>query len=151
MPFNTRSFRPTRRDIFVACVTALCVLVWSQTQLEHFTENRDDVNLLSARTPTKPKPDPNDHLTAPRVLVSGHHGRPHGAVMQNKPPNFMPSTTVLAHHDGWTLFENLYMFDGTLLIVSDEESSSFPQRRLMTSTGRLKTPHAPVHHLITCY
>lgn len=63
-----------------------------------------------------------------------------------------PSTRVINHAPGWTMFENLYMSNGTLYIVTspDEEQSplafdggllkaewehGFPPRRMMTSTG----------------
>ncbi|KAF8316420.1 hypothetical protein DL93DRAFT_2056393 [Clavulina sp. PMI_390] len=47
----------------------------------------------------------------------------------------MPPTTMIGHGDGWTLFDNLYMFNGTLLVVSDEDRDTFPETRMMTSTG----------------
>lgn len=48
----------------------------------------------------------------------------------------LPSTELLAHAPGWTLFRNLYMSNGTLFIVADDhERQRFPEIRLMTSTG----------------
>lgn len=69
----------------------------------------------------------------------------------NRNPRLKPSR-VLSHSAGWTLFENLYMSDGTLYIVTspDEEpytadtytgmpmegwESGWPSVRMMTSTG----------------
>ncbi|KAF8963256.1 hypothetical protein BDZ97DRAFT_2059156 [Flammula alnicola] len=55
----------------------------------------------------------------------------------------LPPTEVLAHAPGWTLFRNLYMSNGTLLLVADEEGrKNFPEIRMMTSTGlaALNTP-----------
>lgn len=50
----------------------------------------------------------------------------------------IPETFIVAHAPGWTLFENLYMANGTLYIVSTESRKpSFPQIRMMTSTGLL--------------
>ncbi|KAJ7147032.1 hypothetical protein C8R43DRAFT_953243 [Mycena crocata] len=45
----------------------------------------------------------------------------------------LPPTTIIAHAPGWTLFRNLYMSNGTFLIVSDT-SKEFPEMRLMAST-----------------
>ncbi|CAK5284098.1 unnamed protein product [Mycena citricolor] len=45
----------------------------------------------------------------------------------------IPETTIVAHAPGWTLFENLYMYNDTLVFVSDTPSD-FPDMRLMTST-----------------
>ncbi|KAH9480331.1 hypothetical protein JR316_0006929 [Psilocybe cubensis] len=48
----------------------------------------------------------------------------------------LPSTELLAHAPGWTLFRNLYMSNGTLYIVADDDArKSFPEIRMMTSTG----------------
>jgi hypothetical protein len=62
----------------------------------------------------------------------------------------LPRTRVLNHAPGWTMFENLYMSNGTLFVVlgaEDEENgldrgmvkdgweNGFPLRRMMTSTG----------------
>ncbi|PPQ94352.1 hypothetical protein CVT25_000680 [Psilocybe cyanescens] len=48
----------------------------------------------------------------------------------------LPSTELLAHAPGWTLFRNLYMSNGTLYIVADDRArQSFPEIRMMTSTG----------------
>ncbi|CAA7259230.1 unnamed protein product [Cyclocybe aegerita] len=55
----------------------------------------------------------------------------------------IPETSLIAHAPGWTLFRNLYMSNGTLLVVaSDAEQNGFPQVRMMTSTGliALTTP-----------
>ncbi|WWD17859.1 hypothetical protein CI109_102303 [Kwoniella shandongensis] len=45
-----------------------------------------------------------------------------------------PRTTVLAHAPGWTIFDQIYLFNGTWFIVTDNPSS-IPLLRLMTSTG----------------
>lgn len=49
-------------------------------------------------------------------------------------PGPLTSTTILAHAPGWTLFRDIYMMNGTLLIVTDRPSE-FPKIRMMTSTG----------------
>jgi len=41
----------------------------------------------------------------------------------------------MKHAPGWTVFENLYMSNGTIYIVTDEPQDKWPERRLMTSTG----------------
>lgn len=46
----------------------------------------------------------------------------------------LPSTSVTYHAPGWTLFRNLYMSNGTLYILSSDQSM-FPEIRMMTSTG----------------
>ncbi|CAL1708029.1 unnamed protein product [Somion occarium] len=46
-----------------------------------------------------------------------------------------PETTIMSHAPGWTVFENLYMSNGTLFIVSSHPPSSFPDIQYITSTG----------------
>ncbi|OSD01278.1 hypothetical protein PYCCODRAFT_1426009 [Trametes coccinea BRFM310] len=46
----------------------------------------------------------------------------------------IPETTILSHAPGWTLFQNIYMSNGTMYIVTSRPSS-FPDISLMTSTG----------------
>lgn len=48
--------------------------------------------------------------------------------------NTMPRTEVVAHAPGWTIFRNLYLLNGTWIIVTDSPSD-FPLLRMMTSTG----------------
>ncbi|KIL60351.1 hypothetical protein M378DRAFT_83855 [Amanita muscaria Koide BX008] len=52
----------------------------------------------------------------------------------SEPMTSLPHTSVIAHAPGWTLFKNLYMAGGTLLIVSPS-NTSFPKIRMMTSPG----------------
>ncbi|KAF8599534.1 hypothetical protein BDV93DRAFT_449217, partial [Ceratobasidium sp. AG-I] len=53
----------------------------------------------------------------------------------------LPKTKLLKHGPGWTVFENIYMSNGTMYIITDDPSA-WPSRRMMTSTGltALNTP-----------
>lgn len=45
-------------------------------------------------------------------------------------------TTVMREHaHGWTLFEDVYMANGTMFVVSDEPRDAFPPLEAITSTG----------------
>ncbi|KAJ9116172.1 hypothetical protein QFC20_000852 [Naganishia adeliensis] len=44
------------------------------------------------------------------------------------------ATRITGHSPGWTVFENLYLFNGTLFIVTNDPHQ-YPELRLMTSTG----------------
>ncbi|KAF8556341.1 hypothetical protein OG21DRAFT_1602307 [Imleria badia] len=46
----------------------------------------------------------------------------------------LPETTIVEHVPGWTLFRDIYMANGTLLILTSSPSS-LPETRYMTSTG----------------
>lgn len=146
---SSRSFRPTRRDLFVACISAALCVLWFQasSDVDSFSgvSERDAWNLQS---PLDIDPIPNPPgglLDAPdsRIIID-HPASPLVSHKDKakKPAEVMPSTTMLGHGAGWTLFENLYMYNGTLLVVSDEGEETFPEKRLMTSTG-LPADNAP--------
>lgn len=66
---------------------------------------------------------PRDPLPPPPILPS--------------PPDIsyeIPQTELVSHAPGWTIFRNLYMADGTLIIVTSNPDS-FPDIKFMTSTG----------------
>lgn len=46
----------------------------------------------------------------------------------------LPETTIVEHVPGWTLFRDIYMANGTLLILTSSPSL-LPEARYMTSTG----------------
>jgi hypothetical protein len=47
----------------------------------------------------------------------------------------LPETAIISHAPGWTVFQNLYMSEGTIYMVSSHPRSYFPNIRLITSTG----------------
>ncbi|KAG8723600.1 hypothetical protein FRC09_002622 [Ceratobasidium sp. 395] len=74
------------------------------------------------------------------------HVKPHGPLSHTAADNVVadteiqwtngqvPQTSILAHAPGWTVFDRLYMLNGTVyVVVSDPEST--PDRRMMTSSG----------------
>ncbi|KAH7907338.1 hypothetical protein BJ138DRAFT_992229, partial [Hygrophoropsis aurantiaca] len=46
----------------------------------------------------------------------------------------LPSTRIVAHAPGWTVFDNLYVLNGTVFVVTDKPGL-IPDRALMTSTA----------------
>ncbi|KAG8694563.1 hypothetical protein FRC11_002119, partial [Ceratobasidium sp. 423] len=53
----------------------------------------------------------------------------------------LPQTNLVKHGAGWTIFENIYMSNGTMYIITDDPSK-WPKRRMMIDTGitALNTP-----------
>lgn len=54
----------------------------------------------------------------------------------------VPDTVVVAHVPGWTIFDRLYVLDGTLFIVTDDPAS-VPEKKFMISTA-LRIANGPV-------
>ncbi|QRV98017.1 transmembrane protein [Ceratobasidium sp. AG-Ba] len=46
----------------------------------------------------------------------------------------VPETSILAHAPGWTIFDRLYMLNGTIYVVVSNTTEA-PDRRMMTSSG----------------
>ncbi|TDL21873.1 hypothetical protein BD410DRAFT_803963 [Rickenella mellea] len=69
--------------------------------------------------------------TGMRNRFSGPHLRDPWLTWSDTPPE----TTLVAHAPGWTMFDRLYILNGTLYVVSFNRTS-FPELRLMYSTGR---------------
>lgn len=137
----------TRRDAFLILLGAASVHVWS---FFSSPASRNPfiigAHLLDVATPT-PTLTPtlttttlDDASQSPSVPVETNTPVDPFAV----PPtalSSLPHTTIAAHAPGWTLFRDLYMSNGTLLLVSPSQEL-FPELRMMTSTGlvALNTP-----------
>ncbi|KAI0060492.1 hypothetical protein BV25DRAFT_1992823 [Artomyces pyxidatus] len=46
----------------------------------------------------------------------------------------VPRTKIIAHAPGWTIFDKMYLLNGTIYLVTSEPES-FPDRKFITSTG----------------
>ncbi|KAI9465699.1 hypothetical protein BJY52DRAFT_1242022 [Lactarius psammicola] len=46
----------------------------------------------------------------------------------------VPRTQIITHAPGWTMFDKMYILNGTVYLVSDEPET-FPDRKFMTSVG----------------
>ncbi|KAH9042482.1 hypothetical protein EDB85DRAFT_1915292 [Lactarius pseudohatsudake] len=46
----------------------------------------------------------------------------------------VPRTKIVTHAPGWTMFDQMYILNGTVYLVSDEPET-FPDRKFMTSAG----------------
>nr|GAT60749.1 predicted protein [Mycena chlorophos] len=73
--------------------------------------------------------------TNPLVFTSDTTSKPHsqGTIDLGLLPD-LPETTVVAHAPGWTIFKDLYMSKGALLLLTSTPEA-FPTFPLMTSTG----------------
>ncbi|KIJ51251.1 hypothetical protein M422DRAFT_223717 [Sphaerobolus stellatus SS14] len=106
---------------------------------------------------TKPKANPKQHLK-PKVQPDSSTTTSNVAIVpqsdKRKPAKFpergdgardaqfvsfgdqtkLPTTQITVHVPGWTVFENLYLFNGTMFVVTDEPKK-IPDIKLLTSSG----------------
>lgn len=139
--------RFSRRDALLLAVGAVSVFVLSQAsnrlqrtagipwrqnvqQQEWLFDEADPENVETHRT--LPTQGARKHLET----VVGPH------VFDSAPNAQLHPTQLLQHAPGWTAFENLYMSNGTLYLVTSDEivdssmgRTGWPLIRMMTSTG----------------
>ncbi|KAM6494609.1 Protein of unknown function (DUF563) domain containing protein [Amanita muscaria] len=124
----------TRRDVFLVLFGACSMYIWSFI----FNRPREHSLLLGAPIDlniNEPEPNvstPNAPTTVSTTAPPERDRDP--LIGPSAPMTSLPHTSILAHAPGWTLFKNLYMANGTLLIVSPS-NDSFPPIRMMTSPG----------------
>lgn len=129
---------PTRREVFIVAIL-LAILT--------FFSNREPLPSLEVALPEQVTLSSS---TEPHHLES-HKPRPIDS-MVTWGPSHPPDTTIIAHvpgpslsislqvcrltvlATGWTLFEQLYVFKGTIYIVSDNPSS-VPDLQFISSKG----------------
>ncbi|CAE6342091.1 unnamed protein product [Rhizoctonia solani] len=161
--------RPTRRDAIVAMAGVTCMLLFSHIfdlrmqDLTLYSARATHNTLLSNQKHLAPSRPSYRHQVVPQdddipkpapVPIIPKHGS-HG--IHNPIQHFVPSTPtktswpdlstglpltkLVKHGAGWTIFENIYMSNGTMYIISDDPSR-WPKRRMMIDTGitALNTP-----------
>ncbi|KAF8328050.1 hypothetical protein F5887DRAFT_1143385 [Amanita rubescens] len=120
----------TRRDAFLILFGAASMQVWSflfnPALNNHMVITTDLTPDLSTATTTATIPTPTV-CSEKNILLDPLAGPPTAL-------SSLPHTSIAAHAPGWTLFRDLYMSNGTLLIVSPSKED-FPETRMMTSTG----------------
>jgi hypothetical protein len=144
-----RSF--TRRDVLLLAVGAGVMRIfswpwfpeptttlvhhdWNATEFEEAGHNIQDLILDLPEPPLVPDPAPTSPPQEQQIALKTA-SLSSSAARKVDAAETLPSTRVLSHAPGWTVFEDIYMSNGTLFIVSDEPASSFPDVNYMTSTG----------------
>lgn len=124
-----RRFHPSPRDVLLIALGAFAMHIVSVlfSSSDYLVLNTHvDFSGYDPRTAVTTSLVAND--TGTEIVLGHADGSAHELVVI--PPTQLvdefPKTTVLRHAPGWTMFENIYMANGTLFIVSDEGSSAFP-------------------------
>ncbi len=129
----------SRRDATLLLVGASAMHIWSllfghSSTVEPFITLDTDTTLSNPSVFTTTKT-----LTEKQTIIHTATATVTTKVMPTshavQPYDEIPSSKVLAHAPGWTLFRNLYMSNGTLFVVVDEEARErLPEIRMMVST-----------------
>ncbi|KAI5120259.1 hypothetical protein M0805_004595 [Coniferiporia weirii] len=112
---------PTRRELVL--LTSLLAFLLFFTQSDYLSSSVKVSNVIDG------------------VADSTRHDAENGLVITNKYPeprltwtDVVPETKMLHHTPGWTIFDKLYVFDGTIYVVTPTPES-IPERKLITSSG----------------
>jgi hypothetical protein len=120
----------SRRDAVLVLVGASCFYIFSA-----FLSVSQNPSIIINAHPEFPSAEQTITETIVSATTTTEYVSPTQAVpldlglVQN-----LPETSVVAHAPGWTIFRNLYMSRGALLLLTSDPSQ-FPEPRLMTSTG----------------
>ncbi|WWC66282.1 uncharacterized protein I206_100183 [Kwoniella pini CBS 10737] len=140
------SFHPTRREIILLLflTTLMCFIIQFDLSLK-FTESKGSDSLLgfkvgfgnryeseydNRRIPSSVGNIDDPDLGAQTAKIAGMSE----AKVKWDDEGGSTMTSVLGHAPGWTIFDQIYLFNGTWYIVTDSPSS-VPLLRLMVSTG----------------
>ena len=118
----------SRRDAFLLLIGAffmhLCSILFSQHQSIFIDAHQSTVDRTVTNTVTRIRAFTVTQTATATVAIE----TPSVAYGD------LPDTSILAHAPGWTLFQNLYMSNGTLfLVASESQRSKFPEIRMMAS------------------
>jgi hypothetical protein len=114
---------PTRREIWLAVFLLVSLLFLSRSSHSSYVLPASIQTGLQGNLSA-----PNASLAGDEIVLHSLRDRIRWGKAQ------VPETKIVAHVPGWTIFDKLYMLNGTLYIVTDEPSK-IPDRSVMTSIG----------------
>ncbi|KAI6040256.1 hypothetical protein EDC04DRAFT_2997519 [Pisolithus marmoratus] len=126
---------PSKRDAILILVGALCTHLF--TVLAPLAPQAIVISHSLKGQVFLEHPIPYDQVQKglPGIdIVDEDEGFSEEDTSSSEPPAVFLETMLVEHVPGWTIFRDIYMFNGTLLVVSSSPSS-FPEIRYMTSTG----------------
>lgn len=133
---------PTRRECFLVALLLFALLSMSRTSIGLW-ESRAQENIVQkddSNTKFASQDDrvPTMNLDRWRTQVTWTTGRaPLTTVVTHVPGawlHFQPNLLLTFAFKGWTVFDNLFLLNGTVFVVSDDPES-VPDRNTITSTG----------------
>lgn len=135
----------TRRDAILLIVGAASLRFWdiifpfnipNSSSLGHESLNVKEPELLATIHTVTEKSVVTQTLEQVTATITKTVAQPGPTSHALRARDALPQTEVLAHAPGWTIFRNLYMSNGTLIAVADDEArKKFPPIRLMVSVS----------------
>lgn len=127
---------PTQRELFLVAVLFITLLTFSSTHISHQGVSRIDLSSIWHDIPSPPKFSGIPTLPSDMRLSWGKGKVPRTRIIAHAPGEilYIFLSIVLTFPRGWTIFDRMYIYNGTVYLVSDEPDT-FPDRKYMTSAG----------------
>ncbi|KAG8221357.1 hypothetical protein J3R82DRAFT_1529 [Butyriboletus roseoflavus] len=120
---------PTKRECLLIALLLFVLLSLPRTAIDV----RESHALRLVSESVFQKHDSDLESTSQGVEVPSTESE-HWRTRSTWPSNQVPSTTIVSHVPGWTIFDNLFLLNGTVFIVTGDQKS-VPDRKSITSTG----------------
>jgi hypothetical protein len=129
---------PTQRELLLVSLLFIALLTFSSTRLSNQGLTRIDLSSVWHETPRPPKPSGLPTLPSDTRLSWGTSKVPRTRIIAHVPGECVLDVHlfVLTLLPGWTIFDKMYIYNGTVYLVSDEPET-FPDRKFMTSSGAI--------------
>jgi hypothetical protein len=127
---------PTQRELLLVALLFIALLTFSSTRLSNQGITRIDLSSVWHETPRPPKPSGIPTLPSDTRLSWGTSKVPRTRIIAHVPGVCVLDVrlSMLTLLRGWTIFDKMYIYNGTVYLVSDEPET-FPDRKFMTSSG----------------
>lgn len=127
---------PTQRELLLVSLLFIALLTFSSTRLSNQGLTRIDLSSVWHDTPRPPKPSGIPTLPSDTRLSWGTSKVPKTRIIAHVPGECVLGVRIftLTLLRGWTIFDKMYIYNGTVYLVSDEQET-FPDRKFMTSSG----------------
>ncbi|KAI0292532.1 hypothetical protein BC826DRAFT_1018526 [Russula brevipes] len=111
---------PTRREFLLVVVLFVALLTFSSTNVSYKKLSRIDLGSVWQDVLPPPEGYSIPILPSDSRLSWGS--------------SKVPRSKIIVHVPGWTIFDRMYILNGTVYLVSDDPET-FPDRKVMTSSG----------------
>jgi hypothetical protein len=130
---------PTRRELLLVLLLFIALLTFSSRYISYKTVSHIDISSVWHDVPPTPKTHGVPTLPSDTRLSWRTSKVPRTKIIAHVPGEslFDINTKILSYSSpfqGWTIIDKMYIFNGTVFLVSDEPEI-FPDRKYITSSG----------------
>jgi len=131
-------YAPTQRELLLVSLLFIALLTFSSTRISNQGLTRIDLSSVWNEVPRPPKLSGIPTLPTDTRLSWGTSKVPRTRIIAHVPGNYVLAVHlfILTFLRGWTIFDKMYIYNGTVYLVSDEPET-FPDRKFMTSSGAI--------------